>query len=81
MEDRKGYSQEIPMQEAMKIAASDEGKKLFATLQEQHGELIQTLMAQAQSGNFDQVKQTLSGLLNSPEGKSLREQLRGQKNG
>ena len=81
MEDRADYSQEIPMQEAMKLAASEQGKALYQQLQQQHGALLQSVMAQVQAGNYEQVKQTISGLLNSPEGKSLIEQLRRQGHG
>lgn len=81
MEDRTGYSQEFSMQQAMKLAASEQGKQLYKQLQEEHGALLESAMLQARSGNYDQIKKTLSMLLNSPEGKIILDQLRRQENG
>ena len=67
----------LPIEEAMKLAATPQGQQLLKQLQEQHGQLLQTAMQQAQSGDYEQVKQMLSGLLSSPEGKALFQQLRG----
>lgn len=67
---------DIPLEEAMKLAATPQGQQLLRQLQEQHGPLLQSAMKQAQSGDYDAVKALLSGLLNSPQGKALLEQLR-----
>ena len=67
--------QNIPIEEAMKLAATPQGQLLMQQLQEQHGPLLQSAIAQAQSGDYDAVKTMLSGLLNSPQGKALLEQL------
>ena len=71
----------ISMSEAMHLAQSDAGKDLLAQLQKTHGATLQTAMAQAQSGDLEQVKKTLSSLLSSPEGQQLMETIRRQRNG
>lgn len=66
----------IPIQEAMKLAATPKGQLLLKQMQEQHGALLSSAMQQAQSGDYEQVKKMLSGLLHSPEGKALLDELR-----
>lgn len=73
MQDQMGFS----MEEAMKLAASPQGQALLAMLQQQHGTALESAMAQAQAGNYEQIKQTLSGFLDTPAGKALLKQLRG----
>ena len=77
MQNNSDNSQNLPLQDAMRLAATPKGQQLLRQLQEQHGPLLQSAMQQAQSGDYEQVKQMLSGLLNSPEGKALLDQLRG----
>ena len=81
MQNRSDNPQGLSMAEAMKLAQSDAGKKMFAQLQKTHGATLQTAMQQAQAGDIDQVKETLSALLSSPEGKALMETIRRQQNG
>ena len=76
MQGNSGQTQNLPLEEAMKLAATPQGQQLLQQLQNQHGPLLQSAIAQAQSGDYEQVKQMLSGLLHSPEGKALLEQLR-----
>ena len=71
----------ISMAEAMRLAQSDAGKNLLTQLQKNHGATLQTAMAQAQAGDMELVKQTLSSLLSSPEGKQLMDTIRRQQNG
>lgn len=81
MQNRSNDLQGISMAEAMSLAQSDTGKKLFAQLQKSHGSTLQEAMKQAQTGDMEQVKQTLSSLLSSPEGQALMETIRRQRNG
>ena len=67
---------DLPIEEAMKLAATPKGQQLLRQLQEQHGSILQSAIQQAQSGDYEQVKQMLSALVNSPEGKALLQQLR-----
>ncbi len=69
--------QNIPIEEAMKLAATPQGQLLLQQLQEQHGALMQSAIAQAQSGDYDAVKKMLAGLLSTPQGKALLDQLKG----
>lgn len=71
----------LDLEQATKLAQSDAGQALLSELQTRHGNALQAAMEQAQAGNYDQVKRTLSSLLNTPEGKALLNQLRGQRNG
>lgn len=81
MQNRSEDLQGLSMAEAMKLAQSDAGKNMFAQLQKTHGATLQAAMQQAQAGDMEQVKQTLSAILSSPEGKTLMDTIRRQKNG
>jgi hypothetical protein len=81
MQNRSNDLQGISMSEAMKLAQSDAGKNMLAQLQKIHGSTMQKAMEQAQTGNMEQVKQTLSSLPASPEGKELMDIIRRQQNG
>ena len=81
MQNRSDDLQGISMAEAMKLAQSDAGKIMLAQLQKTHGSTMQRAVEQAQTGNMEQVKQTLSSLLASPEGKELMDIIRRQRNG
>ena len=81
MQNRSNDLNGISMAEAMKLAQSDAGKNMFAQLQKSHGSTLQAAMEQAQAGNMEQVRQTLSALLSSPEGQALMDTIRRQRNG
>ena len=67
----------IPMEDAMKFAGTTQGQAILAQLQQQHGKELEQAMQQAQAGDFEQVKRTLSDFLASAEGQALLKQLRG----
>lgn len=81
MQNPSDFPNGIPIEEAMKLASSPEGKALLSQLQQQYGQQVQSAIAQAQSGNYEQVKNTLASLMDTPIGKALMEQLRGQEHG
>lgn len=81
MQNRSDDLQGISMAEAMRLAQSDAGKSMLAQLQKSHGATMQKAMEQAQAGNMDKVKETLSALLSSPEGQALMDTIRRQRNG
>ena len=62
--------------QAMALAQSEAGKKLFALLQETNGDQLQKAMEQAATGNYQQVKETMSSLITSPEAKALLKKMR-----
>lgn len=72
----KDPMQNIRIEEIMKLAATPKGQSLLQNLQQEHGAVVQQAMMQAQLGNYEAVQKMLSDLLNSPKGKSLREQLK-----
>ncbi len=75
------YPQGLPIEEMIKLAGTSQGQALIAVLQQSHGKELEGAIAQAQAGNYEQVKQTLSAFLASPSGKAIFEQLRGNGNG
>lgn len=65
------------VEDAKRIAQSEAGQKLIAMLQQANGNQLQDAMQQASAGNYDQVKQTLSTLMSSPEAQALLKELGG----
>ena len=70
MKNEVGIS-DAQMKEAMAFAKSEAGQQLLALLQRTQGQQLQTAMDQAASGNMQQVKKTLSALLEDPEARRL----------
>lgn len=68
-------SDNLSIQEALRLAKSDVGQQLFAALRKQNGTAIDAAMEQAAAGDYTQVKDTLSSLLASPEVKAMLEQM------
>ena len=58
-------SDNFSMQDALRLAQSEKGQQLFAMLKAQNGDAMNKAMEQAATGNYDQVKDTLSALLAS----------------
>ncbi len=69
--------QERTVAEAMRLANTDAGKQLLALLKSQQPDALETAMNQAQAGNYDAIKQTMSAALTSPEVQRLLKQMRG----
>lgn len=70
-------SENFSVQEAMRLAKSDAGQQLLAHLRQTDSVQLQQAMDQAAAGDYSQVKQTLSSLLESEEVKALLKQLGG----
>lgn len=77
MDNATGKGQNFSMEDAMKLAKSDAGKKLFSTLQASHNQQIQAALNQAQTGDLEQLKKTMSAMLSSEEVQSLLKNLGG----
>ena len=75
MQSNSDFPGDFSIQDAMRLAQSDSGKQLFAILQQTDGGTLRSAMAQAEAGDYDKVKQTLSSLLSNPEIQSLLEQM------
>ena len=65
------------MEQAMAFAASPAGKQLIAMLQHKGGTKLTKAQTYAASGNMDQAKEALSGLLADPQIQQLLRQLGG----
>ena len=69
------------MQEVMRLAQSETGQQLLALLRAKDGGAVHQAMHHAAAGNYDQVQQTLSTLMRSPDVQALLAQLEGEKHG
>lgn len=78
MQNQSGYPQGLPIEQIMRLADTPQGKALLSQLQQQHPQELENAIAQAQAGNYEQVKRTISDYLSSPEGKELMKKLRGR---
>ena len=65
------------MREAMRMANTPAGRQLIALLQSRDPAQIQKAVESASAGDFEQAKQALSGLMNSPEIRALLDQMGG----
>ena len=81
MQNFSGFPQGLPMEQLMQFANSAQGQALLAQLQQNNPEAMQTAAAQAQAGNLEGVKKTMSEFLASPAGQALMQQMRGFGNG
>lgn len=68
-------SDNMSMQEALRLAKSEAGQQLFAALRSRDGTAMDRAIQQAAAGDYAQIKDTLSELLASPEIKSMLEQM------
>ncbi len=66
----------ISPEDVKKIAQSKAGQQLYQFLQQNQAQQLKDAMAQAAAGNMEQVKKTVSAMMQSPEAKALMEQLR-----
>ena len=70
-------SQDFNLQEALRLAKSPAGQQLLTLLQQSDPETIQKAMAQASSGDFSQISETLAPILASEDVKKLLQQMGG----
>ena len=68
-------SQKALMQEAMRIAASPQGKQLLYMLNQGQSDKLGKAMASYQAGNTQEAKRILEEVLSSPQGKKIMEQM------
>ena len=73
--------QGISMEKLKELSASPQGQALLSQLQNQHSKELEDAVKQAQAGDFEQVKRSVSDFLRTPAGQELMIQLRGQNNG
>lgn len=68
-------NQKALMQEAMRIAASPQGKQLISMLSQGQTDTLGKAMAYYQSGNIQEAKRLMNEVLSSPQGKKIMEQM------
>lgn len=61
--------------ELMKLAQSPAGQQLLSMLQSVKGDALDSALAQASAGNFEEAKTTLSSLLSTPQAQTLLRQM------
>ena len=81
MHNFQDLTQGLPMDKIMQLAASPQGQALFSQLQQSDPNALQTAMQNAQAGNYEQVKKTMTDFLATPAGQALMQQMRGLNNG
>lgn len=74
-------NQELSMEEALRFASTPQGQAVLSQLQQAHSQALEAAMLQAQTGDYRQIKKTLSDFINSPSGQAVLEQLRRSSNG
>jgi len=63
------------MQKAKQLAQSEDGRKLFEMLQQLDGSDLNTAAEKAAAGDFSQVQQAISKLMDNPEARKLLEKM------
>lgn len=71
-------SENFSMQDALRLAKSPAGQQLLALLQQTDPDALNKAKAQASSGDYSQIAQTLAPLLASEDVKKLLQQLEGK---
>ena len=74
-------SENFSTQDMLRMASSPAGQQLIAMLRSQGNEQFRQAMSQAAAGDYEGVKNTLSGLLSQPQVRKLLESLGGNSNG
>lgn len=67
MEPNPNFPQDFDVQKAMELAASPMGQQLLSLLRQNGGAELQQAIERASSGDYAAAKESLSGLLASPE--------------
>ena len=68
-------SQNFSMQEALRLANSDAGQRLLALLKQNDDPGIRQAMQQAATGDYTKIKDSLAGLMASPQVRQLLKEL------
>lgn len=65
----------LSIEEAKRLAQTKAGQQLLALLKSQRPQQLQKAMQQASSGDYETLKKTLKTFMQSPEAKTLLNQL------
>ena len=66
------------MQEALRLANSDAGQRLLATLKQNGGDALHQAVQQAASGDYKALKKALTPLLSDPQVRSILGDMEGK---
>ena len=72
---------DLPIEKIKELSASPQGQALLSQLQNQKSKELEEAVTQAQAGNFEQVKRSVTEFLQTPAGQEMMRQLRGNRNG
>lgn len=75
MQKKSDGFQNFSMEQAAALSQSKAAQQLFALLQRNHGEALQTAMQQASAGDYAKVKETMQQLMASPQAQELLKKL------
>ena len=75
MQKKTDGFQEFSIQQAAKLSQSEAGQQLFALLQSNHADQLQSAMEQAKAGDYAKVKKTMQQLLASQQAQELLKKL------
>ncbi len=70
-------SDNFSMEQAAKLANTPAGQQLYHMLQQQQGASLQSAIAKANAGDYRELQQTVSALMDSPEAQALLKKLGG----
>ena len=65
------------IQEAMRMAQSEEGQRLLKLLQQSGGQQLNQAMRSAAEGNYDSAKHILNSLMQDPQTRQLLQKMGG----
>ncbi len=75
MEKNNGHFSDFSIQQAMKMAKSDAGKRLIALLQQTQGNQLQSAMDKASYGDMAGAKEIIRKIMANQEAQSLMQEL------
>ncbi len=73
--------EDFDVQQAMRLAQSEEGRRLMAMLQSGYGEQVQKAMASAKQGDMAAAQKALADCLADPAAKALLQRMQEERNG
>ena len=68
-------SQEFSMKEALRLAQSPAGQQLQQLLQQADQETLNSAIAQAKQGNYEEATKQIRALMSSPQAQALLKEL------
>ena len=67
--------------DAKRLANTEEAKQLYAMLQRQHGQQLNEAMAKAAAGDYASVQKTMAALLSDPQARQMLQKLKENSDG